>query len=355
MNILVTGSGGFIGKNLIERLSRIENINVIKFDQTIFLEDLSDKIKEVNFIFHLAGVNRPKDNNDFYIGNSSLTQQLIKLIEKHNLSIPILFSSSSQAELNNDYGKSKLKAEKYLKEYSERNNTPIFIYRLPGVFGKWSKPNYNSVISTWCYSIANELDIIINDENVCLDLVYIDDVIENFISKINDVVSNDSCNIDMVYNKSLGDIAKLLYAFRASRKSLVMPNVGSGFERALYATYLSYLPIDKFSYELKGYSDERGTFYEILKTFDSGQFSISTTKPGNIIRGNHYHNTKNEKFLVVKGEAVIELRNINSQEIIEYSVSDKKMEIVEMIPGYTHNIKNVSDEEMILIIWANEV
>lgn len=355
MNILVTGSEGFLGKNLIERLSRTDDIKIFKFSRKDSLDYLNNIVKDVDFIFHLAGINRPKDNNEFYSGNSSLTYKIIELIEKHEKSIPILFSSSSQASIDNDYGKSKLEAENHLKQYSKRNNSPIFIYRLPGVFGKWSKPNYNSVISTWCYNIANDLDIHIDNEEKKLELVYIDDVINSFVSKLYSSTPSESCKVEKSYHQSLGYIAKLLYDFKESRRSLIIPRVGSGFERALYATYLSYLPTDKFSYTLSGHSDDRGTFYEVLKTLDSGQFSISTTKPGEIIRGNHYHNTKNEKFLVVKGEAIIQLRHINSDDIVEYKVSDKKMQIVEMIPGYTHNIKNISDEDMILLIWANEI
>ncbi len=353
-NILVTGSEGFIGKNLIEYLSRDEDINIIKFAKTDSLLDLRNKILEIDFIFHLAGINRPKNNEEFYLGNTIFTQDLVDIIIESDKKIPILLSSSSQSVLDNDYGKSKLEAENILKKYAKSNDVPIYIYRLPGVFGKWSKPNYNSVISTWCYNIANNLDIKINDKDVSLDLVYIDDVVESFISNLNKNTSNCNSSVHTVYNKSLDYISKLLYSFKDSRDTLVIPNVGSDFERALYATYLSYLPSDKFSYELKGHTDERGTFYEILKTLDCGQFSISTTKPGDILRGNHYHNTKNEKFLVVKGEATIEFRHIVTNEIVSYNVSDKKMKIVEMIPGYTHNIKNTGDEEMVLFLWANE-
>ena len=355
MRVLVTGANGFIGKNLIERLLRIKNIEIIEFNRDDKLSKIEDNIEKIDFIFHLAGINRPKKPEEFYEGNSDFTKKLISIIEKSRKNIPILFSSSIQAEYDNDYGKSKLKGEEILIQYANSTNTPVFIYRLPNVFGKWSKPNYNSVIATWCYNITRDIPIKINDEKVVLNLVYIDDVVESFVSHLNDTTSNFDCKIKTVYKKSLKEIAELLEQFKNSRKSLIIPRVGQGFERALYATYLSFLPPDKFSYKLNGYSDERGTFYEILKTMDSGQFSISTTKPGDFVRGNHYHNTKSEKFLVVKGEALIQLRNIYSDEVIEYKVSDKKMEIVEMIPGYTHNIKNISNEEMILFIWANEI
>jgi len=355
MTILVTGANGFIGKNIIERLARIEDIIIKKFDRKSSIEELSNYINDIDFIFHLAGVNRPENKEEFYSGNSDLTKQIIDTLKTNGKCIPIVYSSSTQAKSDNDYGQSKLMSENHLTEYSKQNNVPVYIYRLPGIFGKWSKANYNSVISTWCYNIARNKEIQINNRDVILELVYIDDVVETFVSHVNDKSFISDCKVNTVYKKSLGEIADLLYFFKENRKTLLIPDVGSEFQRALYATYLSYLSTDNFSYELKGYSDERGTFYEILKTLNSGQFSISTTKPGDIIRGNHYHNTKNEKFLVVKGRAIIQLRDINSAEIIEYNVSDKKMEIVEMIPGYTHNIKNISNEEMILLIWANEV
>jgi UDP-2-acetamido-2,6-beta-L-arabino-hexul-4-ose reductase len=354
MKVLVTGSGGFVGKNLVERLSRVEDIEVFKFDKNDTMDALESYVEKADFIFHLAGINRPEKTEEFYEGNSGLTTKLISIIEKLYKNTPIMISSSTQAAFDNDYGKSKLGSELALQEYSKKTGASIFIYRLPNIFGKWCKPNYNSVVATWCYNITHDIPLQINNKEAVLTLVYIDDVVESFVSHLHNKISNLECHVGTTYQKSLGEIANLLEQFKESRISLVVPKVGIGFERVLYGTYLSYLPTDKFSYELKGHSDKRGTFYEILKTFDSGQFSISTTKPGDIMRGNHYHNTKNEKFLVVKGEAVIELRDINSDEIIEYRVSDKKMEIVEMIPGYTHNIMNISDEEMVLFIWANE-
>jgi len=355
MNVLVTGSNGFIGKNLIERLSRVDGVEVLRFDKNNTWDELVDMVDKIDFVFHLAGVNRPKNIEEFYEGNRDLTEDLIRIIEKTGKKIPMLLSSSTQSEYDNDYGKSKKASEQALEEYANKTGAPVFIYRLPNVFGKWSRPNYNSVIATWCHNISRNLPIQINDENAVLNLVYIDDVVESFVSHLNDTKPDFDSQVGTVYQKRLGEIAKLLEEFKESRASLLIPRVGEGFERTLYATYLSFLPTDKFSYELKGHSDERGTFYEILKTIDSGQFSISTTKPGDIVRGNHYHNTKNEKFLVVKGEAIIELRDIYSDKIVSYKVSDKKMEVMEMIPGYTHSIKNISDEEMILFIWANEV
>lgn len=353
MKVLVTGSNGFIAKNLIEHLKRDENIELYLYSKKDSLDILQAYVKEVDFIFHLAGVNRPQDISEFYEGNSKLTHLIVNVLKSEHKTTPILLSSSIQSNLDNDYGKSKLEAENALIGYSSETGADIYIYRLPNVFGKWSRPNYNSVISTWCHNVANNLGIQVNNKDIKLNLVYVDDVVESFIEKLNNKTEKKYFEIEQVYKKTLGEIENLLYKFKENRKTLVIPNVGRGFERALYATYLSYLAVDNFSYLLKGHKDDRGTFYEILKTIDSGQFSISTTAPG-VMRGNHYHHTKNEKFLVVKGEAVIEFRHIITNEIISYEVSDKKMEIVEMIPGYTHNITNTGNEEMILILWANE-
>ena len=353
MKVLITGSDGFIAKNLIEHLRRDDSINLYLFSKNDSIDILKAYVKEVNFIFHLAGVNRPENISEFYEGNSGLTKVIIDTLIEDDKNTPVLLSSSTQSDLDNDYGKSKKEAEDLLLDYSKRTNAKVYIYKLPNVFGKWSKPNYNSVISTWCNNIANDLDIQVNDKYVELNLVYVDDVVKDFIECLNDDTKSGYINIDTIYNKTLGEISELLYQFKDNRNSLVIPNVASGFERALYSTYLSYLSTDNFSYNLKGHQDNRGTFYEILKTLDSGQFSLSTTAPG-IMRGNHYHHTENEKFLVVKGEATIEFRHIVTNEKISYKVSDKKMEVVEMIPGYTHNIKNTGDEEMVLFLWANE-
>ena len=353
MKILITGSNGFIAKNLISHLKRDENNQLYLFSKSDSESILKAYVEEVDFIFHLAGVNRPKDVREFYEGNSDLTKKIVSILEKEKKSTPILISSSSQAELDNDYGKSKQEAENILKNYKSNSKANIFIYRLPNVFGKWSRPNYNSVISTWCNNMARNLEIQVNNRETKLNLVYIDDVVSSFLEKLSLNSDEIYYEIETIYQKTLGEIEELLYKFKKNRETLLIPNVGSGFERALYATYLSYLDINNFSYELKGHEDNRGTFYEILKTFDSGQFSLSTTAPG-ITRGNHYHHTKSEKFLVVKGEAFLEYKHIKTGEKISYKVSDKKMEVIEMIPGYTHNIKNIGNEEMILVLWANE-
>ena len=353
MKVLITGSDGFIAKNIRETLQRDEDIKLYLLSKDDSLDMLEAYIKEVDFIYHLAGVNRPKDISEFYEGNSGLTKYIVDTLIKYDKKTPIVLSSSTQATLDNDYGKSKLEAENIVMNYSKEFDVNSFVFRLPNVFGKWSKPNYNSVISTWCYNISHDIDIQVNDENYMMSLVYVDDVVNAFVKCLNNDTQSGYSEVDVIYSKTLGETRDLLFELRDNRCSLIIPNVGSGFERALYATYLSYLDVDNFSYNLKGYEDDRGTFYEILKTLDSGQFSLSTTEPG-IMRGNHYHHTKNEKFLVVKGEATIEFKHIVTNEIVSYEVSDKKMEVVEMIPGYTHNIKNTGDEEMVLFLWANE-
>ncbi len=354
MRVLITGANGFIAKNLMVTLKKMPHIEILKYCKNDTQEKLRELILQSDFIFHLAGVNRPKNNAEFYEGNSNLTQTIVDIIESENKKIPILFSSSTQVGSDNDYAKSKKEAEEIIKKYAQKNSINCSIYRLPNVFGKWSKPNYNTVIATWCYNIARDKEIEVNDKDAQLTLVYIGDVIHAFLDRLY-VNSSDKLyyEVQTVYKKTLGEIEKLLYRFRDSRKDLLIPNIAVGFERVLYATYLSFLPTDKFSYKLNGYEDIRGTFYEILKTQESGQLGISTTKPG-VTRGNHYHNTKNEKFLVIKGKALIELRDVYSDKVIEYNISGDDLEIVEMIPGYTHNITNTGDEEMVLLIWANE-
>ncbi len=354
MRVLVTGSKGFIGKNLIATLKQMPNIEILEFDKGKSAEELKELLKKADFIYHLAGVNRPKETKEFYEGNSNLTKSITNFLISQNRAIPILFSSSSQVGNGSDYAKSKELAEEILKDYAKKMNIDIFVYRLPNVFGKWSKPNYNSVIATWCYNIARDLPIRVDNEMTILNLAYIDDVVSAFVNHLyRSVDKKIYYEIERVYKKSLKEIRDMLISFKKSRENLIIPHIAKGFTRALYATYLSFLPKDKFSYKLSGHKDNRGTFYEIIKTLDSGQLGLSTTKP-NIIRGNHFHNTKNEKFIVVKGKALIQMRDIFSKEVIRFEVSSDELEVVEMIPGYTHNIKNIGDEEMVLLIWANE-
>lgn len=356
MRVLVTGSNGFIGKNLLERLGRLEGVEYVTFSRDDAVDSLGEKMTDTDFIFHLAGVNRPEYVDEFYEGNRDLTQKVVDAAVASGRDIPILITSSTQVERDNDYGRSKRDSEAALEKYVVDSGAAVYIYRLSNVFGKWSRPNYNTVIATWCFNVTRDLPIEVNDESVELNLVYIDDVVDQFVGHLAECEKSGIIydEVSPVYVKTLGDIKELLYAFKESRKELLIPPVGCGFERALYATYLSFLPTDKFSYVLNGHEDKRGTFYEFVKTLDSGQFSISTSAPG-VTRGNHYHNTKNEKFLVIKGEASIKHRQIHGNAIIEYKVSDKKMEVVEMIPGYTHDITNTGDGEMVLLLWANEV
>jgi UDP-2-acetamido-2,6-beta-L-arabino-hexul-4-ose reductase len=357
--VLVTGSEGFIGKNIIVKLEELDNVAIKSFDKEDNIETLKKYLQESDFIFHLAGVNRSKNVEEFEKGNVGLTKILIKLLEEMNKKIPIVLTSSIQAELDNPYGKSKKRAEDELIKYSKRNRVPVYIYRLPNVFGKWSKPNYNSVVSTFCYSISHNLDIIVSDPKRELELVYIDDVVDEFVKLLfreDRNLDKYFYNIKRVFKVSLGELAEKIYQIRDIRKTLIVPDLSDDFAKFLHATYLSYLDKDDFSYEMDIKEDNRGSFIELIKSNSFGQVSVSRSGKG-VIRGNHYHNTKNEKFCVIKGKAVIKLRNILDDKIISYHVSDKKIEVIDIPPGYTHSIENLTDGdgEMILLIWANEV
>ena len=357
--VLVTGSKGFIGKNLIVRLEELDNVAIKSFDKEDNIETLKELICESDFIFHLAGVNRPEKVEEFEKINVGLTKDIIDLLEEMGKKIPIVITSSIQAESDNPYGKSKKRAEDELIKYSEKNKVPVYIYRLPNVFGKWSRPNYNSVVSTFCYNISHNLDIIISDTEKELELVYIDDVVNEFVSLLSNEVENIEkrfYKINRVFKITLGELADKIYRIRDMRKTLIVPDLSDDFTKFLHATYLSYLNKDDFSYEMDSKEDNRGDFTELIKSNSFGQISISKSCKG-IIRGNHYHNTKNEKFCVIKGEAVIKLRNILDDKIISYYVSDKKIEVVDIPPGYTHSIENLTDGdgEMLLLIWANEI
>ena len=353
MKVLVTGSNGFIGKNLISRLQEENNIEIVTFDIEDTFEKIKNNIKDIDFIFHLAGINRPQTKDEFYSGNSDLTKKIVDLIKGKK--IPLLITSSIQAELNNDYGKSKKIAEEYIKN----NLNNYYIYRLHNVFGKWCRPNYNSVVATFCNNIAHDETIQIDDPKKELTLIYIDDVVEEFINILygntpKETHKNGCHYIKPRYNVTLKYLSDKISEFRTSMNSIFVPKTGDDFIRKLYSTYISYLDLNNMIIPIEKHTDDRGSFAEILKTFDSGQFSISYSKPG-IVRGNHYHHTKIERFIVVKGKARISFKNIISDEKISFEVSDEKIEIVTIPVGYTHKIENIGKEEMILAIWCNEL
>ena len=366
MKILVTGAKGFVGKNLCTTLYNIKDgkdrtrdlavDEVFEFDKNNTAEDLKDYCSKCDFIVNLAGVNRPENVSEFYEGNSSFVDQLCKCLEESNNSCPILISSSIQVGKDNDYAKSKKAGEDYLKVFSKTNGNKVYIYRFANLFGKWCRPNYNSVVATWCYNIANGLDIQINDPNVILPLCYIDDVINEIIRCIEGKVemTGEYISVEPVYNISLKDLSTKLYSFKESRFNLDVPDQSDSLTKKLYATYLSYLPENDFRYPLKMNVDERGSFSEFIKTKEHGQVSINVTKPG-VIKGQHWHHTKNEKFLVVSGEGVIRFRKIGDDKIIEYKVSGKKMEVVDIPTGYTHNIENIGTTDLVTVMWANEI
>lgn len=354
MRILVTGANGFIGKNLISHLNEMENIEVISFDKNDDFKKIEKNIDSIDFIFHLAGINRPIDVKEFYEGNTDLTKKIVDLIKNKN--IPIIITSSIQAIKDNDYGKSKKLAEDYIKK--ELNEKYYFIYRLHNVFGKWCKPNYNSVVATFCYNIANNIDITINDENAEIKLIYIDDVIREFINVLNGNKPSESINgynyINPKYTTTVGKIATMLYQFKNSMDSIYVPSTGDDFTKKLYSTYISYVPMKDLAISTIKHVDQRGSFTELARTYSAGQFSISFSNPG-VVRGNHYHHTKLERFIVVKGVARIGFTNVISGESYSFEVSDQDIKIVTIPVGYTHNIENIGVGEMILAIWCNEL
>lgn len=354
MKILVTGSKGFIGKNLISQLKNMGYKDILEFDKDTDESLLYHYTKKCDFVFHLAGINRPQDKKEFMEGNFGFTTKLLNLLKLHKSRAHVLITSSIHAEIDNPYGRSKKAGEDILFTYSKENDVDAYIYRLPNVFGKWSRPNYNSVVATYCYNIARKLEIQINDTDTSLKLCYIDDVIDEFIRALegNPTFSGKYCTVPVVYNIKLGEIANKIRNFNECRLNLNIPNVEDEFTRKLYSTYLSFLPGDQFSYELKMNCDYRGSFTEFLKT-TRGQVSINISKPG-VIKGNHWHHTKNEKFMVVGGEGLIKLRMIDSNDVIEYKVSGEKLEVVDIPVGYTHSIKNIGQNDLITIIWANE-
>ena len=358
MKILVTGANGFIGKNLICGLKNRGFSDIYEYDVDTDPNNLDIYTENCEFVFHLAGVNRSEINDDFMDGNFGFTSILLDKLKENGNKSPILISSSIQAAFDNVYGKSKKAGEDYARNYGIENGVKTYIYRLTNVFGKWCRPNYNSVIATFCHNIANGLDIAVNDPTVELKLIYIDDVVNEFVALLEnsaDFMQNNEnfYSVKPVHTVTLGEIAELIYSFKESRQTLRISDQSDGFAKKLYATYLSYLPKNEFSYPLKMNTDERGSFTEFIKTPDRGQVSVNVSKP-HIVKGNHWHNTKNEKFLVVSGKGVIRFRKPHDDEIIECFVSAEKLEVVDIPPGYTHNIENLGDTDMVTIMWANE-
>lgn len=356
MKILVTGAKGFIGKNLIAQLKNTGYTDIYEYDIDTDSSLLHKYCIDTEFIFHLAGVNRPKEESEFMEGNFCFTSTLLETLKEHKNTCPVMISSSIQAKLDNPYGKSKKAGEDLLLDYSKETNAKVLIYRFPNVFGKWCRPNYNSAIATFCHNIIHDMPITINDPTVIMNLVYIDDVVEELINALKGKENRigDYCEAPIVHTITLGEITDLIYSFKKNREELFIPNMADEFTKKLYSTYLSYLPKDRFTYDLKMNIDNRGSFTEFIKTPDRGQISVNISKPG-ITKGNHWHHTKNEKFLVVSGQGVIRFRKIDSDETIEYYVSGDKLEVVDIPVGYTHNIENLGDKNMVTIIWTNEV
>ncbi|RAP37455.1 capsular biosynthesis protein [Legionella quinlivanii] len=362
MKVLITGSQGFIARNLSQRLSERNDVEVICFDRSNDPNELAFKLKGVDVIFHLAGVNRPHDPDEFITGNRNLTEMLCDAVcatsAAENRPVSLVFASSIQAEKDNDYGRSKLAAEDAVFTAAKEKNVSSYVFRLPNVFGKWCRPNYNSAVATFCHNIARGLPVQVHDSSAPLSLVYVDDVVESFISIMDGIETAISANgfacITPQYSSTVGEVVELIQRFKESRQSLTTERVGTGFIRALYSTYVSYLPVDLFHYKLQQHVDVRGSFVEMLKTQDSGQFSYFTAHPG-VTRGGHYHHSKTEKFLVIKGKARFLFRHIQTGEKHEIFTDGECAEVVETVPGWTHDITNIGDDEMIVMLWANEI
>ena len=374
MKILVTGSNGFVGKNLVESLKNIRDNkdrtrpnllieDIFEFDKDTDSKLLDEYCKKCDFVFNLAGVNRPKDNKEFMEGNFGFASTLLDTLKKYNNKCPVMLSSSIQASLigryaESDYGKSKLEGEKLFFNYGKENNVKVLVYRFPNLFGKWCRPNYNSVIATWCYNTANDIPLSVNDPSVELELCYIDDVVNEMLDALEGKEHKDKnyCYVPITHKVILDEIIDLLTIFKNQPNTLLIPEISNNsFAKKLYSTYLSYLPKDKIKFELKSNVDERGSFTELLKTINCGQFSVNISKPG-ITKGQHWHHSKWEFFIVVSGHALIQMRKVGTDEILEFEVSGDKIEAVHMLPGYTHNIINLSDKDnLITLMWANEL
>lgn len=390
MKILVTGARGFVGKNLVAALECIrdgkdrvhklvgldcpETLEVVSYDIDSTHEELDMACKDCDFVFNLAGVNRPKDQAEFMKGNFGFASTLLDMLKKYNNTCPVMLSSSIQATLigcyvESDYGKSKLAGEKLFFDYAQETGAKVLVYRLPNLFGKWCRPNYNSVVATFCNNMANDLPITVNDRSTELEMLYIDDLIEEMLAAINgdehrcefdslnavEQPEGRYCYVPVTHKVTLGEIVDLLKVFKAQPQTLMVPEIPhNSFAKKLYSTYLSYLPREKTIFPLKMNVDSRGSFTELLKTENCGQFSVNISKPG-ITKGQHWHHSKWEFFIVVSGHALIQERKIGTDEVMEFEVSGEKIQAVQMLPGYTHNIINLSDnQELVTVMWANE-
>ncbi len=366
MNILITGAGGFIGKNLVAQLYNLRDgkarhpmlpaeLTIWEYDVDTPPDLLDEYCESCDFVFHLAGVNRPQDPAEYMAGNFGFTSRLLDTLRRYHNTCPVMLASSTQAVLDNPYGVSKRAGEELLRGYGEETGAPVLIYRFPNVFGKWCRPQYNSAVATFCHQIARGLPITVNDRDARLTLVYIDDVVEELLRALAGAATADGdfFRVPEEYPVVLGDVVDALYRFRASREERSVPNMADPFLKKLYATYLSYLPEDGFGYPLDMHVDERGSFTEILRTADRGQFSVNISKPG-VTKGNHWHHTKNEKFVVVSGTGVIRFRRPDSDQVMEYFVSGDKIEAIDIPTGYTHNIENLGDTDLVTFMWCNE-
>ncbi|MEZ2295901.1 capsular polysaccharide biosynthesis protein CapF [Variovorax sp. RCC_210] len=362
MKVLITGANGFVGKNLQLHLAERKEVQVVCFTREHSAEQLPTLLQGVDFVFHLAGVNRPQEPQEFTTGNAELTQSLCEAVSAAAASsgkkVPIVYTSSTQAGRDNPYGHSKRGAEDALQAIARSDGIPVHVFRLPNVFGKWCKPNYNSAVATFCHNIARDLPIQVNDPAALVTLVYVDDVIERFLQLMDGAdAAVDADGFAVVapqYTTTVGELARQIQSFKDSRNTLMTDRVGTGLVRALYATYVSYLPPESFAYPVQQHGDARGVFVEMLKTPDAGQFSFFTAHPG-ITRGGHYHHSKTEKFLVIKGQARFKFRHMQTGETHALVTAGDQSEIVETVPGWTHDITNIGTEEMVVMLWANEV
>lgn len=354
MRVVVTGSEGFIGRNLVAAVAPRRDMEIIPVTRATSVGVLREAVAAADAVVHLAGTNRPSNDSEFMVGNAALTLEVCEAIRLCGRPVGLLLSSSTQADLDNPYGASKRAAEEHVFAL-HRSGNPVAVYRLPGVFGKWARPNYNSVVATFCHNAVRDLPLPIRDPQAELRLVYIDDVVADFVKRLGgDWPADGRGEVQPVYRTTVGEVARLLGTFRATRDSLVTERVGAGFIRALYSTYISYLPPEQFSYSLPKYGDARGVFAEILKTPDCGQFSYFTAPPG-VTRGGHYHHTKTEKFVVLQGRARFRFRHIVDGRSFEHVVDGAEPEVVETVPGWAHDITNIGSADMVVMLWANEI